>query len=157
VRLVIDTNVLVSGMLSPLGPPGRIITLLASGRLEPCTDGRVLAEYETVLRRDSLRIDPDAVDELLQLVLRYGLPVGAPPLEMDDLPDPSDQPFVEVALAGGAGCLVTGNGAHFPRRRCVVPVVTPAELVEVMGRLHDAASVASQLRQRRLTPPSSRR
>jgi predicted nucleic acid-binding protein len=143
-------------MLSPFGPPGRIISLLASGQLEPCTDGRVLAEHETVLRRDRLRIDPDAVDELLQLVLRCGLPVGAPPLEMD-LPDPSDQPFVAVALAGGASCLVTGNEPHFPRRRCVVPVVTPAELVEVMGRVHDAESGADPPRRRRLTPPSPRR
>jgi putative PIN family toxin of toxin-antitoxin system len=138
VRLVIDTNVLVSGMLSPLGPPARIISLLASGQLEPCTDGRLMAEYETALRRDRLHISSDSVDELLLLILGFGLPTGAPPLEMD-LPHPSDQPFVEVALAGGASCLVTGNGVHFPEGHCLgVPVLTPAELVEVMGRLRDA-------------------
>lgn len=139
VRLVIDTNVLVSGMLSPLGPPGRIVSLLASGQLEPCTDGRLMAEYETVLRRDHLHIDSESVDELLRLIHRYGLSTGAPPLEMD-LPHPSDQPFVEVALAGGARCLVTGNGIHFPENLCLrVPVVTPAELIKVMGRLGVAA------------------
>lgn len=140
-RLVIDTNVLVSGMLSPLGPPGRIISLLSSGQLEPCTDGRLMTEYETVLRRDHLHIDPEAVDELLRLVRRYGLPTGAPPLEMD-LPHPNDQPFVEVALSGGARCLVTGNGVHFPADRCMgLPVLTPAELVKAMGRLGQAASL----------------
>jgi predicted nucleic acid-binding protein len=55
------------------------------------------------------------------------------------LPHPDDQPLVEVALAGGARCLVTGNGIHFPADRCMgVPVVTPAELVKVMGKLRDA-------------------
>ena len=137
-RLVIDTNVLVSGMLSPLGPPARIVGLLTSGQLEPCTDGRLMAEYETVLRRDRLRISSESVDELLRLVRRYGLPTGAPPLEMD-LPHRTDQPFVEVALAGGARCLVTGNGIHFPADRCMgVPIVTPAELVKVMGRVREA-------------------
>lgn len=137
-RLVIDTNVLVSGMLSPFGPPARIISLLSSGQLEPCTDGRLMAEYETVLRRDHLHIRPDAVDELLAIIRRCGLPTGAPPLEMD-LPDPSDQPFIEVALAGGACCLVTGNGIHFPEGSCLrVPVLTPSELVKVMGRLREA-------------------
>ena len=139
-RLVIDTNVLVSGMLSPFGPPARIISLLSSGQLEPCTDGRLLAEYETVLRRDHLRIDRAAVDELLGIVRRHGLPTGALPLEMD-LPHPADQPFVEVALAGGARCLVTGNGVHFPAGRCMgLPVLTPAELVKVVGRLRKAGS-----------------
>jgi putative PIN family toxin of toxin-antitoxin system len=138
VRLVIDTNVLVSGLLSPLGPPARIVSLLASGQLEPCTDGRLMAEYELVLRRDHLHVRSDSVDELLRLVRRYGLPTGAPPLEMH-LPHPDDQPFVEVALAGGARCLVTGNGIHFPADRCLgVPVVTPAELVKVMGRVREA-------------------
>jgi len=141
VRLVIDTSVLVTGMLSPFGPPARIVGLLATGRLEPCTDGRLLAEYESVLRRDHLRIDRTAVDELLGIVRRYGVPTGAPPLEME-LPDPSDQPFIEVALAGGARCLVTGNGVRFPADRCMgLPVLTPAELVKVMGRLGVAASL----------------
>ena len=97
-----------------------------------------MAEYETVLRRGHLHIDSESVDEVLRLIRRYGLPTGAPPLEMD-LPHPNDQPFVEVALAGGARCLVTGNGVHFPEDLCLqVPVVTPAELVGVMGRLRAA-------------------
>jgi predicted nucleic acid-binding protein len=44
-RIVVDTNVLVSGLLSPFGPPGVIVSLTAAGRLSLCYDARILAEY----------------------------------------------------------------------------------------------------------------
>ena len=134
-RLVVDTNVLVAGLLSPYGPPGRIVNLLCDGLFEPCTDARVLSEYEDVLRRPKFGNDAEVVDALLEAVRRHGLPVASVPLPRG-LPDVDDEQFVEVGLAGGARCLVTGNGAHFPDDRCLgLPVLSPAELVEVVGRL----------------------
>ena len=71
-----------------------------------------------------------------------GLPVASVPLPRP-LPDQDDDQFVEVGLAGGARCLVTGNRAHFPEGRCLgLPVVSPAELVEVVRRLGAAASLS---------------
>ena len=40
-RLVVDTNVLVSGLLSPFGPPGVIVNLIAAGRVRLCYDTRI--------------------------------------------------------------------------------------------------------------------
>ena len=51
-KIVLDTNVLLSGMLKPSGPPGRIIDLLRTDVLELVVDDRILAEYVDVLRRD---------------------------------------------------------------------------------------------------------
>jgi predicted nucleic acid-binding protein len=49
------------------------------------------------------------------------------------LPDPDDAPFLEVALAASADCLVTGNRKHFPARcRCGVEVLSPAQLVRFL-------------------------
>ena len=51
-KIVIDTNVLISGMLNPSGPPGKIVDLLRSGALQAVVDDRILSEYADVLRRE---------------------------------------------------------------------------------------------------------
>jgi len=63
VKIVLDTNVLISGMLSPSGPPGKIIDLLRSGALQLVVDDRILSEYTDVLRREyflDISGDPNA-------------------------------------------------------------------------------------------------
>ena len=50
-RVVLDTNVLVSGLLSPYGSPGEIVRRLAAGELTPCLEVRILVEYREVLLR----------------------------------------------------------------------------------------------------------
>lgn len=67
-RIVVDTNVLVSGLLSPFGPPGTIIGLIAAGRLSLCHDARILAEYAEVLRRPGFAFAEEDVSALLRQV-----------------------------------------------------------------------------------------
>jgi putative PIN family toxin of toxin-antitoxin system len=112
VRIVLDTNVLVSGLLSPGGPPGRIVDLLTTGRISLLFDDRILAEYRAVLARPRLRIEPAEAGAILDLITHEGLLTPAPPLGVE-LPDPDDLPFLEVAVAGAAEALVTGNARHF--------------------------------------------
>jgi len=153
VRLVIDTNVLVAGLLTPFGPPGRIVGLICEGLLQPCTDARVLAEYGEVLRRPKFGNDPLAVDEVMGAVRRHGLAVASIPLPRP-LPDADDDPYVEVGLAGGARCLVTGNRGHFPDDRCLgLPILTPAELVDAWRRASPGASASRD--RRAASPPRS--
>lgn len=127
-RIVLDTNVLVSGLLSPAGTPGRIVDLVSSLRVTLIFDDRILAEYREVLARPKLRIGPGEAAAVLDLIEKAGLLVPAPPLPLQ-LPDPDDLPFVEVAEAGGAAALVTGNTRHFTplSGTITVPIVTPAE------------------------------
>lgn len=130
-RVVVDTNVLVSGLLSPHGPPGRVVDLMVNGRLTPLYDDRVLEEYRSVLRRDRFAFDPGDVRDLLDQLRATGEHVAPDPWP-GELPDPDDRPFLEVALSGRARALVTGNLEDFSPRSGThtVTVLSPRELVE---------------------------
>jgi uncharacterized protein len=133
-RVVVDTNVLVSGILRATGPPARIVEAIFAGAIEPVFDPQILAEYEEVLARPELSLPPAPVAQLLSTLEIFGTEVVAPPWSFD-LPDPDDAPF--LAAAAAANCpLVTGNLRHFPARaRRGVAVWTPRELVERLRRL----------------------
>jgi putative PIN family toxin of toxin-antitoxin system len=129
-KIVLDTNVLVSGLLQPFGPSGQIVRLVAAGELVLCHDPRILAEYREVLRREKFGFDPARVETLLEEIRADGLAVAARPLATG-LPDPDDDPFLEVAAAGGARCLVTGNAKHYPDpARGGIEVLAPRAFIE---------------------------
>ena len=129
--LVLDTNVLVSSLLTPHGPPGRILALALSGELAAAYDVRILSEYLEVLSRAEFGFSPSHVEAVLTSIQEDGTPVTGRPLPIG-LPDPSDEPFLEVALAAGV-ILVTGNLRHFPSRlRAGVRVVSPREFLELL-------------------------
>jgi len=131
-KIVLDTNVVVSGLLSPFGPPGEIMRLVSAGEISLCLDARVLTEYAEVLARPKFAFDQDAIAALLDLISHEGQTVAAAPLPVS-LPDPDDNPFLEIALSGMAAYLVTGNLAHFPiELRLGVEVVSPAEFVAAL-------------------------
>lgn len=115
-RIVVDTNVLVAGILSPYGPPGAILRSIVVGTVTVCFDQRILAEYRDVLRRGRLGLDGERVDVLLENVEANGEFVLAEMLTLD-LPHAADGMFVEVAVASRADCIVTGNARHFPEDR----------------------------------------
>jgi uncharacterized protein len=131
VNIVLDTNVLVSGLLNPRGTPGRIVELVGTGHLTLMFDDRILIEYRDVLARPKLRIEPVEAGAILDLIEKNGLLVPAPPIDVI-LPDADDLPFLEVAEAARA-TLVTGNGRDFvPSQGSVsIPVVTPAAFLEL--------------------------
>jgi uncharacterized protein len=129
-RIVLDTNVLVSGLLSPFGPPGEIVRLVSAGEVELCVDARILCEYSEVLSRPRFGFDPDSVGALMDYIGFSGHVAASLPLELR-LPDPDDEPFLEVALACGSECIVTGNLVHFPADACLgVEVLSPAQFIE---------------------------
>ena len=91
--------------------------VMLSGDLTLYLDARILSEYDEVLHRPKFRFRPDKAAAFLDYAEHRGTLVASVPL-LDPLPDPGDEPFLEVALAGQAACLVTGNHAHFPARQC---------------------------------------
>ena len=127
-RVVIDTNVLVSGILNPHGPPGRIVDAVLSEAVIVLHDDRILAEYHEVLLRPAFGFQRTDVDSLLDFIEFSGEHLTAGGIDVI-LPDPTDLPFLEVAIAGLADALISGNLKHFkPRRgRHGVHVCTPAE------------------------------
>lgn len=134
-RIVLDTNVLVSAMLSGGGAPDMALQLVLQGAATVLADSRVLAEYDEITARPLFAFDEDERRLLLDTLAAIAEPVVTRPLRLT-LPDSDDRVFVEVAVAGRADAIVTGNVRHFvPRRgRLPVAVLTPRQFVDRMRR-----------------------
>jgi putative PIN family toxin of toxin-antitoxin system len=135
---VLDTNVLVSGLLSPFGPPGRLVDVLQAGGLRLATDDRIEAEYRDVLARSKFGIERVRQDAFLA-ILQFQEHVAALPWTYRLPPDEDDVMFLEVALRTSTRTLITGNTKHFPRRcRGPVTVWSPRTAWEHLVRLRPA-------------------
>ena len=129
---VIDTNVVVSGLLNPHGPSARVLDAVLDGRLKLAYDARILAEYRDVLRRPRLKLAPDKITCFLN-GLRSQTMVTPSPIPVTG-PDLDDIVFVEAALATMEKTIVTGNLADFPPEtlygaRLLTPAQAAAELL----------------------------
>jgi predicted nucleic acid-binding protein len=131
-KAVFDTNVIVSGFLSPHGPPGRIVDWLRKGTVCAVLDDRIVDEYREVLGRPVFGFPPMEVQIVLRSIQRNGLWVTvSPEIAAGDLPDPDDAPFLECARMAGVP-LVTGNARHYPKTIAgAMPVMTPAEYIRL--------------------------
>jgi uncharacterized protein len=133
--VVLDTNVIVSALLSPFGPPGRILDLVLAGEIQLAFDDRILAEYRQVLQRPRFGFDLVSIDELLVYMEQTGQAVVALPI-LVHLPDPADLVFLEVAAAAHVP-LISGNLRHFPiDQRAGVTVHPPAQFWQIWTQSH---------------------
>jgi uncharacterized protein len=130
IRVVIDTNVVVSAAISRQGPPAVILDLIAAGKLAPCVSPVLLAEYHDVLTRPHLSLDPARVQSLLEAMERISfhvVPVHRLSVcERDD----DDNRVLECAGASDAKYLITGNTKHFPATWKNTKVLTPRQFIE---------------------------
>lgn len=124
--ITLDTNVLVSGLLNPFGPPGRIVDLILSRQVRLAYDDRVLIEYQDVLSRPRFGFPAKRI-ERVTAVFTFQERVTTLPWPHHPLPDQDDVIFLEVASASSQ-VLVTGNLRHFPRNlRGGVRVFSPSD------------------------------
>jgi putative PIN family toxin of toxin-antitoxin system len=143
-KMVLDTNVLVSGLLQSQGNPGRILAFALSEALVVCRDEQILAECAEVLARPRFKSNPHRDAEVLAKLQPDGLPIQAnhEPL---GLPNRNDEPFLVAARAAAVDYSVTGILADYPpkkRRGCAV--VSPPEFTRNTRCSREA------MRQRRL-------
>ncbi len=131
--VVLDTNVLVSGLLKPFGSSAAVLRLILTGTVEIAHDYRILAEYRDVLARPVFGFGPSSIKALLAQLEEEGVPVTPPPSSLT-WPDPSDAPFWETALAAGAEFLITGNKKHFPAVKIGPRIVSPPEFLAAFRR-----------------------
>ncbi|HDZ00233.1 MAG TPA: putative toxin-antitoxin system toxin component, PIN family [Nitrospirae bacterium] len=131
-RVVLDTNVIVSAFLNPFGPPARILRLILQGDIEIIFDERIIREYEIVLCRPKFKLFNEDVCSVIEVLRDTGF--SAPAYNGSvDLPDKGDESFLEVALTSKADALVTGNKRHFPKDRCGgIRIVSPREFMELL-------------------------
>lgn len=71
-KIVLDTNVFVSGLLTPFGSSGEIVRMVFSDELTVCIDARMLAEYRDVLHRPKFKFNQDHIGILLDFIKQYG-------------------------------------------------------------------------------------
>jgi len=136
VLIVLDTNVLVSALLSPFGTPARVLDQVLSNVVQLAFDDRILAEYSEVLKRPRFGFPASGTQALLNHIQLNGSQIAAAPAGFRKFPDPGDLPFAEVALSAPAEVLVTGNVSHFRALEGRgIPVLTPSEFMDGLEQL----------------------
>jgi len=125
-RVVLDTNILVSALLTPSGNPAKVYKLFLTGILALAYSEEILMEYRDVLHRPRLRIPAEDADTVLDVIRQYGEQVEPIP-SIDPMADEDDRIFYDTAKSAGA-YLITGNKRHFPDEPFIL---TPAEFLEL--------------------------
>lgn len=113
IRAVVDTNVLVSGLLTPAGNEALVLLAVHKGLIRVCLSAAIVEEYAAVLARPKFAFPPDAIEAVLAMLDDRGELVQ-PVSSAASSPDPGDTKFLDCALSAGADVLVTGNKRHFP-------------------------------------------
>jgi len=129
-RLVIDTNVLVSAAIEPAGLQRTVFLIAISKPARLYVSHPILEEYGEVLARPELRIRKGLRLRLLQLIKNHSHTV-VPTRQLEATTDPADNIFLECADAARADYLVTGNQKHFPRFWKKTKAVTAREFVSL--------------------------
>ena len=130
-RVVLDTNVVVSAHLNAEGYERHVLDLVLAGKLQIAVSAAILEEYEGVLLRPKFGIAPRQVGRSLRL-LRKAARVVRPRHRLEVTRDPDDNRFLECAEASKADYLVTGNKRHFPKQWRQTQVVNARELIELV-------------------------
>ena len=128
---VIDTNVLVSALIThnPEAATAKVVRLLLEQRFVPMYDADIIAEYQEVLHRAKLKIQPEVADSLISYIIEHGIEASRATIA-EIMPDEDDRVFYEVALSNEDSFLVTGNLKHYPTSS---RVISPAEFMGVIS------------------------
>lgn len=130
--VVVDTNVLVSALLSKKDDAAtvQVLSKVISGEIISVYSNLVTKEYREVLARKKFGFSADLVEYLISAIEKYGLLLDPSPSGIS-LPDMKDLPFYEVVLEkrDNETYLVTGNIKHFPKEPFIV---TPRELLDIL-------------------------
>lgn len=131
--IVLDTNALISGLLSKNGSPGQILNLLISSeKFRLVFDDNIWSEYESVVHRSKFKFDPSEVSKILKILEWKGVLISTPPPWPHTVPDPDDEIFLSVANKANIS-LITGNISDYPlRARNGVKILTPREFMETL-------------------------
>jgi putative PIN family toxin of toxin-antitoxin system len=132
-RAVVDTGVLVSALIRRHGTTGDVLNALRDGRFTVLYSTDTLVEVIEVLGRTPFRtkyhVEPDDILALVNLIRLRGELV-TPTRRVMACRDPKDDKFLEVAVAGQADCLVTGDADLLDLTPFEgLPILRPAEFL----------------------------
>ena len=132
IRLVMDTNVLVSAILNDEGLEALVLVLALNRKIQLCVSEAILDEYQRVLLYPRLKGVPKEVARFLTRLRRVSA-VVAPTRTLSVSGDEPDNRFLECAETAHAEFLVTGNKRHFPKQWKTTRVVNVRELLGLIG------------------------
>jgi uncharacterized protein len=127
-RLILDTNIVVSAALKPESLQRTTLTLALTSPARLYVSSAILAEYRDVLSRPELKIRRGARLQLLQLIRNRGHLVN-PSRPLEVCPDPDDDRFLDAADRAGADYLITGNQRHFPAFWKKTKIITSRDFI----------------------------
>lgn len=133
---VIDTNILVSTLMSKRGASYKILSLMPTGKLEFHLSVPLVCEYESVLKRSELKLTwtMDEIDELLDIICLLGVKHEIWYLWRPFLQDAGDEFVAEVAVTAQAKAIVTQNVRDFKgMEKFGIKVLTPKEFLQIIG------------------------
>lgn len=135
-RIILDSNILLSGLISPDGVPARLIEAWLDHRFVLVSHALQLAELRDVSRREKIRrlIRPSEAGRLInQISAVADMPEALPTIRRS--PDPRDDFLLGLCEAGTADCLVTGdkNDLLALSRHAGTQIVTAAYIAETLG------------------------
>lgn len=136
-RIILDTNVLVSGVFFS-GPPSAILSAWREGRVALVVSPEILDEYQRVVTDLSSRFPVSAAGPILDLIATHAEVLSAPPLPQQVCDDPEDDKFLACAIAGDVSCVVSGD-QHLLRKTgyAGIEVLTPREFLGRLPQSHD--------------------
>lgn len=113
--LVVDTNILVAAVKSQDGRAFRLLRDILGGKHQICISEDIMDEYEDVLHRSHLRLDPGKVSFILSWIRLHGIMIEPLPTTQNlvEMKDEDDRPFFDVARCLNAR-LVTRNYKDYP-------------------------------------------
>jgi putative PIN family toxin of toxin-antitoxin system len=128
VRLVLDTNVILSAALKPKGLQRTALTLALTRPAHLYVSAAILDEYSEILARPRFRIPKGVRLQVLQTIKNRSNLV-TPLRQLEVCADPEDNIFVECADAARADYLITGNQKHFPAYWKSTKIITAREFI----------------------------
>jgi putative PIN family toxin of toxin-antitoxin system len=127
-KVVLDTNIIVSALLSSYGNPATILDMFFNDEIQAYYSDNILAEYKDVLSRPALYIKPEKAKRFFEVLRDTGTSIE-PTVSNIPLPDEDDRVFYDTARQSDA-ILITGNIKHYPAEN---HIMTPREFIDMLN------------------------
>jgi uncharacterized protein len=131
-RLVLDTNIIISAALNPRSLPRTALLVATTKPARLYMSSEIFAEYREVLSRPELRIRVGTRNQFLQFLHNHAHLIQ-PSRRLNVTADPDDNIFIECADEARADYLITGNLRHFPRFWKKTKIVTSREFLDLVA------------------------
>ena len=138
IRAVVDTNILISGVIKPERATGEILRRLRDGEFALLYTEPLLVELAEVINRPRIRqkysLGSEDIETVLALILLRGEPID-PTRRVEICRDPKDNMILEAAVAGQADMITSGDFDLLSLREFAgMPIISPAEFLQRLAK-----------------------